>query len=626
MSLRQRMRRRLSISRRALRCSTSAAIAALSAVACAPPGSPVPSRVGGFVRVVTPFEVLDAQGVPYGHPFIGGFIAPRPQFVDIDGDGALDLFIHERVDELMFFENVGSLTEPEFVWRTDRWHDLAIGEWSRFVDLDGDGLIDLLSEERFDYVRVYRNDGTPQEPRLVHATDSLRDAQGRPIFADRQNIPALHDLDANGRMDMLLGRIDGTVARYQATAHTDGDGVPRFALVAERFESIEIVGEITPSMHGANSLFLADADRDGRPDLYWGDFFEPGLLLIENRGAPSSPSLRSEPVPVYSGDRAIVTSGFNAPYLADINGDGAPDLFIGVLGGAFNPTLTASDNFHYYRNDNGSFNRVTTRFVNGIDVGTESVPSTGDIDGDGALDLLVGNQIDPAKTSTGRLYWFANVGSPTEPRLELRDTIDLVTSFHYAPAIANLWDDPLPGLVLGTWTDGIHFYRNTGEPGAPRFDLQEELTLQLPRGSNATPALADLNGDGLLDLVTGRSNGELSYFRNVGSTAEPRFELESDPWLNIRVGRRSHPAFTDLTGNGLPDLVIGREEKGAVVYRNVGTRAEPRFEEDPSIQIPLHGYGAPAFADLYGNGRPVLIAGNVSGGLIFLEPPPGRLP
>ena len=74
------------------------------------------------------FSVYDANGRAYDPPFLGGFNVPRPQFADIDGDGDVDLFIQERSGELMLFENVGEPTRPEFVWRTDRYQDLPVGE------------------------------------------------------------------------------------------------------------------------------------------------------------------------------------------------------------------------------------------------------------------------------------------------------------------------------------------------------------------------------------------------------------------------------------------------------------------------------------------------------------------
>src|SRR5690606_16616191 len=86
------------------------------------------------------------------------------------------------------------------------------------------------------------------------------------------------------------------------------------------------------------SMFFADHDGDGDLDLYWGDFFEPGVLFIENTGTCHSPALRAMPVPLMADGDTIATSGFNAPYLADIDADGRLDRPRGVRGGAFTPT------------------------------------------------------------------------------------------------------------------------------------------------------------------------------------------------------------------------------------------------------------------------------------------------
>ena len=47
---------------------------------------------------------MDSGGRPYALPFLGGFEHPRPQLVDIDGDGALDCFIQENSGQLELFQ------------------------------------------------------------------------------------------------------------------------------------------------------------------------------------------------------------------------------------------------------------------------------------------------------------------------------------------------------------------------------------------------------------------------------------------------------------------------------------------------------------------------------------------
>jgi hypothetical protein len=575
------------------------------------------ARAAGYERVVAPYTVLDETGRPYAHPFVGGFYVPRPQFIDIDGDGDLDLFIQERSNELMFFENIGTRTEPEFVWRTDSYRGLDIGEWYRFVDMDGDGTYDLIAESPYSYIRLYANIGARSRPEFRLLADTLRDADGRPIFADRQNIANAADIDCNGLMDLFLGRIDGTVTRYEELPRTARGGEPRFRFVTDRFEGIEIVAAFG-SMHGANSMYFADHDGDGVLDLFWGDFFEPGVLLIRNRGTCASPNLRGVPEPLATADgETILTSGFNVPVLADIDGDGDDDLFLGIIGGAYNPNRTASDNFHFYEQTGRGYELRTTRFIDGVDIGSESIVTFGDIDGDGLVDMLVGNKLDPGTLRYARLYVFRNIGGPGEPRFQLTDSLDLAPSYHYAPALADLNGNGLLDLLLGTWNDDVLLYWNEGTAQQPKWVQDTTRTVRLTRGSNTTPVLVDIDGDGDLDLFVGEASGTINFYRNTGSPANPVFELVSDEYEGINVGRRSYPAFVDIDGDGDFDMVIGREEGGSVFYRNEGSRSEPRFVLDESIALPLPPLASPVFIDLNGDGRDEIVAGNLGGGLFY---------
>jgi hypothetical protein len=602
------------------------------------PSSPSPPP---FHSSVLPFPVFDSAGRPLDLAFFGGFNAPRPQLVDADGDGDLDLFVQEVTGSVALFERDSAEDgRPRFRFRTSRYADLDVGEWFRFADVDQDGDLDLLAEEPYSYIRYYRNDpslrsgqalslrsGQAPTPRFVLAADTLRDIEGRAIFSDRQNIPQLGDLDCNRRADLLIGRLDGTVARYEAEPGLPG-GAARFRLVANEFEGIRIIGQQGtpaqplpgvfapgPSMHGANTMALSDHDGDGDLDLFWGDFFEPGLLLIENAGTCPVPNLRGAPIQFPRG-QPILTSGYNAPTFGEVQGRRELELVLGVLGGAYNPLRTSAQNLYYLRRDSiGSWKLQTKQLLPMLDIGSESVPAVADFDGDGDLDLLLANKLDPAALKASRVYLIENVGSTNRPSLRLKGALPLPDRYHYAPAFGDLDGDRKPDLILGQWGPRLAWYRQVGAELQP----VDTAVITITRGSNTVPTLGDVDGDGDLDLVVGESSGWLNYYTNTGTRSRPQFTLVSDEFERIKVGRRSAPLLADLDQDGDLDLLVGSELDGLTLLRNIGTRSAPKFKREASRMPLVPALAAPAAGDFDADGDLDLIVGNVGGGAVYLE-------
>jgi hypothetical protein len=556
--------------------------------------------------------------------------------VDIDEDGDLDLFVQEQPGRVMFFENTGSEGDNEFRFRSEQYGDIDVGEWYRFADLDLDGDFDLLTEQPFSYLRYLRNEGAGRgETRFVQIVDSLRDTRGEPIFSDRQNIPNLTDIDCDGNPDLFIGRLDGTITRYE-WSDADERGSPRFRFLEDRFQGIEIIGQFMGSRHGANTLFFVDIDEDGDQDLIWGDYFEPGLLLIENTGTCQRLSLGSQPIP-FPPRNPIKTSGYNAPAPGDLDGDGDLDILVGVLGGAFNANTTTADNLYLVeQQEPGVFDVATRRFIYTVDVGAESIPVVADVDADGDLELLLANQIEPTDNKTSAIYVFDLVREHSPAIIDsgriywqLTDTLRFHPAYHYAPALGDLDSDGDLDMVLGTWRDELGWYRNEAGDGSFSFEVVDSVAAKLTRGSNAVPALVDIDDDGDLDLFVGETSGTLNFYRNDGSLADPDFVFVSDEYEGIDVGRRCFPVFEDVDADGDYDLLLGRAKGGWLAYRNDGSAREPRFvavdeaTAGPSftevLALRLPPFSAPVFVDLDGDGDRDVLSGGQGGGLMYWE-------
>jgi hypothetical protein len=599
--------------------AVSAGVLTLALLGCSgatPAGEEAPPRFpADYQRVVTPdFAVQDTAGRAIANPFYGGLNTPRPQFVDIDGDGDEDLFLQERSNKIAFFERVTEGDTSRLVWRSDDYQGLDVGEWFRFADLDQDGVPDLLAEQPYSHIRAYRNVGTETDPQFELFTDSLRTPSGTAIFSDRQNIPNVTDIDCDGQLDLFLGRLDGTISRYEAAADTAG--MPQFAHVTDNFEGIEIVNQQIGVRHGANTLTFADVNDDDAPDLFWGDFFEPGLLLIENTGTCGNPSLSGEPQPFPPND-PLQTSGYNAPALTDWSGNGHLDLFVGVLGGSQDANASLAENFYFYENTGEEYRLRTRQFVGGVDVGSESDAALGDLNGDGTLDLLLANKIDPTRGETSVVYRLSNEGSSTEPMYRMDGALDLPAAYHHAPALGDLTDDGAADLLLGTWKGRIAYHRNVGDG---TFEPVDEALVEVSGESHIVPALGDLTGNGRPDLVVGTGGGTLQFYRNTGAAGEPEFARDPDLLSDVDVGARAAPEVRDVDGDGVRDLLVGAKD-GLFVVKNEGTASAPAFGDTTRVQrAGIPRLATPVMGDLNGDGQPELVMGSERGGLVLLQP------
>jgi len=195
------------------------------------------------------------------------------------------------------------------------------------------------------------------------------------------------------------------------------------------------------------------------------------------------------------------------------------------------------------------------------------------------------------------------------------------------------------GGLIACGEGSLYFYRFTGkftEAGAPVYKepvsvLQEHADLYA--GTLPTPTTVDWDGDGVLDILAGNSEGFVLFFKNTGSNDEPTFL----PATRVKAGGREiqvqagyagslqglqearwgylSPNVTDWNGDALPDIITGDITGNYLIYVNRGTKSEPKLDPAHPIYcdgIDLHGMWRcrPALAQIDGRAALAIVDGD----------------
>ena len=264
-----------------------------------------------------------------------------PSLADWNNDGLTDLIVGEKTaagtGKIRVYLNSGTNADPvygSFVFARGSEGDVSVpaigclGVFPRVFDWNQDGKQDLVLGLADGTIQVLLNENTAAEPRFGTPTlVQVGPPEGQTTcdVGDRATF-AIVDWNNDGRSDMVLGGLDGKVhvLLNEATA-----GVPDF-----RSDTIVLDGANPLSVSsGRASVAVVDLNDDGRKDLVLGNT-EGQLVYFANVGTDASPQFNGSQLLQAEG-AVIDLSGIprSRPFVADVNGDGVPDMLVGALDG-----------------------------------------------------------------------------------------------------------------------------------------------------------------------------------------------------------------------------------------------------------------------------------------------------
>ncbi len=334
------------------------------------------------------------------------------------------------------------------------------------ADMNADDLLDLVTMDVLGYLRIFFNSGDKQQPKFT-----VGDLGG--IFLTR-------------------------------TAPND-----------------PTIGREAPGARLAPRIFPTEIMKSGKRDLIVGNYLGE-VLLVPNGGSAQAPEFRQPQdvarlaIPTMKDSNKRWGNVF-APCTWDWNRDGREDLLLGE--GSY-----SANNIHLLVNQGSGAKPVfdeSKRYVLAFGDGLEQLtPNVVDYNGDGAPDLLVAER-------SGKIAVYLNKGE--EAKL----------------------NEPPPEMPFASFI--------AGPGGSP-----------LSFGGISTVSTGDLNGDGIFDLIIGKTNGRIAMALNAGTKAEPKFsapmELKGTPGTPpLQIPSGWDLDFGVRRGNflGFMSVVKGTEDNAA---------------------------------------------------------------
>lgn len=516
------------------------------------------------------------------------------------------------------------------------------------VDWDNDGLLDFLLSDSPGYLQWYRNIGTKTKARFDEAVFLKLDGK---IFQQKWLlVVCATDWDDDGDLDLIYckspkGRVFyaeniGTRSkpRLASRGRVKCDGKP-LKTPGKPFPDKADPSDAWGGREYTCTPTVVDWDGDGDKDLLLGSYSGGQVYLCENtRNAKGVPVLTWRGFLKDANGRMIDSEFAASPEIADFDGDGDLDMVLGAddrtkNAGAQAPEI--STNLLYYENI-GSRTKpklIRRKFpdkLHGKGLNCCTVPSVGDIDNDGDLDLIIGTFRD--------IHIYTNMGTAKKPYF--RDEGPLKSAWN--PIASGTY-----GALFGKKDGGFNIFapedgkfklmENTNTQNPPEYTDKgflkfggREFKYVAPLGDpELFIGLGDLDQDGLVDLLYGTGDGHVWFCRNMGEkNGKVVFGKTRKLMLKdgspVKVGRyrpgtkkatdfathsgdRPSPGVADFDGDGDMDLMVADAYGGLSYFENIGGSTKPVFASRKILKKEGGGRARLEIVDWDKDGKPDIL-------------------
>ncbi len=619
---------------------------------------------------------VSINGKTIENPWAGGLNSAQFSKMNLNTDGIEDLVVFDRSCNKIFTFLATKKTDGTFFWKYDPRYEALfptdLQNWVLLVDYDKDGRKDLFTSA-VGGIRVFKNTVSDNGFSWQLASGLLRTegfSGNINLYVQATDLPAITDLDNDGDIDILCFDFSGNTIEYHQNFSVERGGKNTFEFrkvttcwgnfIKEHCNDFKL-GQTCPALssaptngriaHAGNSIWVGDVNGDSKKDILFGHISCQNIAVLYNMGQNSfaaNVGSFSKDFPVKN---PINYAIFQSVYVEDLDFDGRNDLVA-------TPTVTTNEGnlidfsqsgWFYHNEGTNAFPEFVFKqpdFLQNfmIDVGENAAPLLIDLDGDGDLDLLVGNagKRDDKGTYRASIAHFKNNGTASQAAYELITTDFLGLSqkrqfFNAKPFAADLNGDG--SLDVGYWANSfngmeIRYIPNLAARGkAFLLDTAQAISLpNLPNFSNGENLLFyDLDNNGLMDILVGKSSGNVELYQNTGTANQPVYSLKSQNWGGFDVNFDAHArsfVVADLNNDRQPELVTSDYFGATKVYSdftkpNAILKADSNliFNDILSKNMFLR-LGNSLFAtvgDLDNDQLPDVVLGNNTGGLVMLK-------